>query len=369
MEVQLINQLLDLAIQIQQIPAPTLEETKRGNFIAQKLQAENSPLTDIHTDTAGNVLARLPGTGQAAPLVISAHMDTVFPIDTNLSIQKEGGRVYGPGIGDNSLGVAGLFGVLWALRERGKRLPGDVWFVANTCEEGLGDLRGMKAVVERFGPAPRTYLILEGMALGHIYHKAIGVQRYKISLHTQGGHSWTDFGQPSAIHELSALITKISSIDLPSHPHTTLNVGRISGGTSINTIAADAWMELDLRSEEQSALAQLVSNVEGLVESTREGGAAVEMTTIGQRPSGMINPDHEVLRLAQACLRQQGIESVLTAGSTDANIPLSKGYPALVLGLTHGAGAHTVHEYIETGHLEKGLEHIVQFVSRLWEGG
>jgi len=363
----LINRLLDLAIQIQQIPAPTLDETRRGAFILQKLQAEEEPLTDIQTDPAGNVLARLPGSGLASPLIISAHMDTVFPLNTVLEIQREQGRVYGPGIGDNSMGVAGLFGVLWTLRERGIRLPGDIWFAANTCEEGLGDLRGMKAIVERFGATPKTYLILEGMALGHIYHKAIGVQRFKINVYTQGGHSWTDYGQPSAIHELSVLISAISSIKPPAHPHTTLNVGRISGGTSINTIAAEAWLELDLRSEEQGSLARLISQVEKLVENTRKRGVAVEIVPIGQRPSGEFGPDQPIIRLAQTCLREQGLEPVLTSGSTDANIPLSKGYPALVLGLTHGGGAHTIHEFIETQHLQQGLEHIVQFVNRLWE--
>lgn len=361
------NRLLELAIQIQQIPAPTNEETLRGQFVAQQLHAEGLPLAQIHTDTAGNVLACLPGNGSGAPLIISAHMDTVFPMDTALDIRKDSGRVYGPGIGDNSLGVAGLFGVIWMLRERGIQMPGDIWFAANTGEEGLGDLRGMKTLVERFGATPKTYLILEGMALGHIYNKAVGVQRYKISLHTQGGHSWTDYGKPSAIHELSSLVTNIADINPPNNPHTTLNVGRISGGTSINTIAANAWMELDLRSEEQDSLAQLIAQVEKLVETVRQRDVSVEITPIGQRPPGEINANHPIIRLAQSCLRKVGIEPVLTIGSTDANIPLSKGYPALVLGLTRGGRAHTIHEFIETGEIDQGLEHLHQFVSRLWD--
>ena len=197
--------------------------------------------------------------------------------------------------------------------------------------------------------------------------QAIGVQRYKISVQTQGGHSWTDYGRPSAIHQLAALIAQISALQLPSHPHTTLNVGRISGGTSINTIAAEAWMELDLRSEAQRSLAALISQVEGLVEGARKPGVTLEMTMIGQRPPGEINAGHPIIRLAQTCLREQGIEPILTAGSTDANIPLSMGYPALVLGLTHGGGAHTLQEYIETSQLEQGLEHIVSFVRRVWD--
>ena len=361
----MISRLIDLAIQIQQIPAPTFEEALRAEFIRRMFAAE--ALTDIQIDTAGNVLARFPGTGSASPLIVSAHMDTVFPAETDLAIRRDRGRVYGPGIGDNSLGVAGLFGLIWVLRERGIQLPGDIWLVANTCEEGLGDLRGMKALVERFANMPKAYLVIEGMALGHVYHKAIGVRRYKIAIHVTGGHSWIDYGAPSAIHELSALVAKIAAIQPPTSPRTTLNIGRISGGTSINTIAAEAWMELDLRSEGQDSLADLVRQMEKLVDAVEQRGIRVEVVIIGQRPPGEISPDHSLVRLAQACLNEQRIEPELTVGSTDANIPLSKGYPALVLGLTRGGGAHTIHEYFETAPLEQGLEQIVQFVSRIWK--
>jgi tripeptide aminopeptidase len=364
-ERHVINRLIDLAIQIQQIPAPTFEEASRADFIRRMFVAE--ALTDIQADTVGNVIARLPGAGSDSPLVISAHMDTVFPAGTDLAIRRDGSRVYGPGIGDNSLGVAGLLGLVWALRERGIQLPGDVWLAANICEEGLGDLRGMKALVEHFAGLPKAYLVIEGMALGHVYHKAIGVRRYKITIHVTGGHSWIDYGAPSAIHELSALITKIAAIQLPASPRTTLNIGRIGGGTSINTIAAEAWMELDLRSEEQDSLTDLVRQVEKLVDAAEQRGVRVEVEIIGQRPPGEISPDHSLIRLAQACLVEQRIEPVLTVGSTDANIPLSKGYPALVLGLTRGGGAHTLHEFFETAPLGQGLEQLVQFISRVWK--
>lgn len=360
----MINRLIELAIQIQQIPSPTFEETRRAEFIQGLFAAEG--LADVQQDGSGNVLARLPGAGTGAPLVVSAHMDTVFPADTDLSIRRDGDRLYGPGIGDNSLGVAGLFGLLWRLRERGYSLPGDVWLAANTCEEGLGDLRGMRSVVERFGNAPRVYLVLEGMALGHIYHKGISVKRYKISMHTSGGHSWIDYGKPSAIHELAGLVTKITAIKPPKRPHTTFNVGRMSGGTSVNTIAPEAWMELDLRSEEQGSLDELVGQVEELVRNWDHAEVTIESRIIGQRPAGEIPASHPIIRLAESCLREQGLEAVLTIGSTDANIPLSKGYPALVLGLTRGGSAHTGNEFIETGPIEQGLEHLVQFASRLW---
>lgn len=361
----MLQRLIDRAIQIQQIPAPTFEEAARAEFVRQEFTLEE--LAEVQVDAAGNVLARLPGLGQAAPLVVSAHLDTVFPAETSLAVRREGSRVYGPGLGDNSLGVAGLFGLLWALRERHLQLPGDLWLVANTGEEGLGNLRGMQSLVERFGAAPRAYLILEGMAFGHIYQQAIGVRRYKVVVHAPGGHSWTDYGAPSAIHELARLAAEIGSFKLSASPRTTLNLGRIGGGTSINTIAAEAWLELDLRSEDQIILAELSRRVEKLVESVEQRGVRVELRVIGQRPAGEISAQHPLIRLAQACLVEQGLEPKLTAGSTDANLPLSKGYSALVLGLTRGGQAHTVDEFIETGPLAAGLEHLVRFVSRAWE--
>jgi acetylornithine deacetylase/succinyl-diaminopimelate desuccinylase-like protein len=360
-----INRLIDLTIQIQQIPAPTFEEAARADFVWRRFAAEG--LADIHMDSAGNVLARLPGAGSDSPLVVSAHLDTVFPAGTDLAIRREPGRVYGPGIGDNSLGVAGLFGLVWALRERGIQLPGDLWLAANTCEEGLGDLRGMKTLVEHFAGLPKAYLVLEGMALGHVYRKAIGVRRYKITIHAPGGHSWTDYGAPSAIHELSKLVNQITALQLPPLPRTTLNIGRIGGGTSINTIAAEAWLELDLRSEGSNSLTDLIRRVEKLVDAAEQPGVRVGAEIIGQRPPGEIVPDHPLVRLAQACLVEQRIEPVLTTGSTDANIPLSQGYPALVLGLTRGGGAHTAQEFFETAPLAQGLEQLVQFVSRAWK--
>jgi tripeptide aminopeptidase len=361
----MLERLIDLAIEIQQIPAPTFDETARGKFVLDRFAREG--LVDVQSDEAGNVLARLPGSGSAAPLVVSAHLDTVFPLETDLTARRKNGRVYGPGIGDNSMGVAGLFGLLWRLREQRLSLPGDLWLVANTCEEGLGDLRGMKAVVERFGAQPRLYLVIEGMALTHVYHRAVGVRRYKITAHCQGGHSWVDYGRPSAVHELAALLTRITALSPQANPRTTLNVGRVGGGTSINTIAAQAWLELDLRSEGASALAELTRQVEQLVKSADRPEVKFDLEVIGERPAGELAANHPFIKLAEACLAEQGLQTNLTTGSTDANIPLSKGYPALVLGLTNGAGTHTLEEYMETGPLDKGLRQLVEFVKRAWK--
>jgi tripeptide aminopeptidase len=357
----MIQQLIDLAIQIQQIPAPTFEEKTRGEFVRSLFVKEN--LKDVAMDSIGNVLARLPGSDSSArPLIVSAHLDTVFPNRTSLQVRKEAGKVFGPGIGDNSLGVAALFGLLWSLRQRKIELKRDVWFVANVGEEGLGDLQGMREVVNRFGADVTGYLILEGLALGHVYHKGIGVQRYRIHVQTNGGHSWSDYGNPSAVHELAALVTKLTAMDVPSVPRSTMNVGTISGGTGVNVLASDAICELDLRSESPTALTKLIGQAERLIRSANREDVKVTFEIIGQRPAGEITENHPLIQLAVDCSQAQGLSATLTAGSTDANIPLSKGYPALVLGITTGGGAHTIKEFIDAEPVTKGMDVLVKFV-------
>jgi tripeptide aminopeptidase len=359
-----VKRLLDLTIQIQQIPAPTFAEARRAQFVEGLFKKEG--LHDISIDEVDNVYACLPGEGRAGPLIVSAHLDTVFPLETNLTVLKKKDRIIGPGIGDNSLGVAALFGLLWSLRERKMSLPGDLWLVANVCEEGLGDLRGMRAMVERFAANVHAYLIIEGLSLSYIQHRALGVQRYRITASTKGGHSWSDYGQPSALHELSTLVTKLTSIPLPNEPRTSMNVGRMGGGTSVNAIAADAWLELDLRSESPQVLTELAQTVEQLVEMANKPEARMEAEVIGRRPAGELSARHPLIRLAEDCLREQGIEPKLMIGSTDANVPLSLGLPALVLGVTNGAGAHTTGEFIYTEPVGRGMQQLAQFVSRAW---
>lgn len=361
---EFVNRVVERAIEIQQIPAPTFQEQKRAEFVRDLFVAEG--LDDICIDDAGNVFGRWPGKGAERPLIVSAHLDTVFPMETNLRVSRGSDLIHGPGLGDNSLGVAALFGLLWLLRERQLQLRGDIWFVANVCEEGLGDLRGMKAVVDRFEGNVHAYLVLEGLALGHVYHRAVGVKRYRVTARTSGGHSWSDYGQPSAVHELAKLVVELASLSLPVHPRTTMNVGRISGGTSVNVIAPEASLDLDLRSEGQEALMALVSAVERLIQKANRAGVRVESQVIGQRPAGEISASHRLVTLAKDSLRELGLDAGLISGSTDANVPLSKGYPAIVLGITTGGSAHTIHEYINSVPIAQGMEQLVKFVSRVW---
>lgn len=357
----LSKKVLDLAIQIQQISAPTFAEGPRGEFVRDLFIQEK--LEDVSMDSLGNVYARLAGKQKKArALIVSAHLDTVFPAGTKLQIKEEAGKVFGPGIGDNSIGVAALFGILWAIRERKIELKHDVWFAANVGEEGLGDLRGMRGVVERFGKDEIGYLVLEGLALGHVYHRAIGVRRYRIAAKTRGGHSWSDYGQPSAVHELAALITQLTQIRLPREPRTTMNVGTILGGTGVNVLAAEAKCELDLRSEDPAVLAKIVSQVEDIILHWNHEGVKIQAEIIGERPAGQIMADHPMVKLAVECLQAQGMDASLTTGSTDANIPLSKSIPAVVMGVTTGGGAHTLSEYIDTEPIEKGMESLVRIV-------
>jgi tripeptide aminopeptidase len=253
------------------------------------------------------------------------------------------------------------------LRERKVELKHDVWFVANVGEEGLGDLRGMRGVVERFGSNVIGYLILEGLALGHVYHRAIGVRRYRITAKTAGGHSWADYGQPSAVHELASLVTRLTAIRLPRQPRTTMNVGTFGGGTGINVLASEAKCELDLRSEDPKALVKLTYQVEKLFKDADREGVKIMAEIIGERPTGEIPVDHPLVQLAVDCTREQGLEAVLTIGSTDANIPLSLGIPAVVMGITTGGGAHTLHEYIDIEPVGKGMDGVVRFVEGVGE--
>ncbi len=358
-----IDRLLDLAVRIQQIPAPTFHEAERARFVREQWQALGLP---VEQDETGNVYALLRGSSAGKDVVLSAHLDTVFPADTPLNLRRDGERIAGPGIGDNSVAVAALVEVARAALEGNLALQGDVWLVANVGEEGLGNLQGMRAVVERFGASPLAYLVLEGMALGTIYHRALGVQRYRITAETEGGHSWANYGLPSAIHELARLIAQLDALALPRSPRTSLNAGVFHGGVSVNTIASQAWAELDLRSESSEMLTWLSRQVNFLVGQANQPGVKVTLESIGQRPGGEIPVSHPLVRPAADCLREQGIAPAPFIGSTDANIPLSRGYPAICVGLTRGDRAHTEQEYIETAPLKQGMAFLYALLDRVW---
>jgi tripeptide aminopeptidase len=367
----LLDRVLDAAITLQAIPAPTFAEAERAGYVRE--QFVQAGLHDVEIDAAGNVLGRRPGRagGRAHPVVVSAHTDSVFPAGTDLALQRltRPDRLAGPGIGDNALGVAGLLGLAWLLDAAGTETPGDLWLAANTGEEGLGDLCGMRTVLARFGTRAAAYVVLEGMALGHIYHRAIGVRRCRITARSAGGHSWLHFGRPSAIHALVRLAATLADWSLPAAPRTTLNIGMIAGGVSVNTIAPEANLLLDLRSEDPAALRTLARRVEAACrEADDEQGVTIACEVIGERPAGAIPREHPLVQLAARSLAACGVKDIsFENGSTDANAPLSQGLPCVCIGLTRGGHAHRADEYIEVEPLGMGLQQLGLIVLGAYE--
>jgi acetylornithine deacetylase/succinyl-diaminopimelate desuccinylase-like protein len=343
------------AIALQQIPAPTFHEAERGAFVAQRMAQLG--LSDRATDELGNVYGRRPGHGNGTGLLLAAHLDTVFPASTDLSIRREGARIYGPGLGDNSLGLAAMLHLAETMQRHNLPNDGDIWFVANVCEEGLGDLRGMRAAVDRLQDRIGTAIALEGCDQGRVFHEAIGVRRYRIVAEAPGGHSWGDFGAPSAIHALVRLGERLSRLEVPAEPRTTFNIGTLEGGTSVNTIAQRAALLLDLRSAESPALDRLVRQVEQLVAEARMSDRRItwRVEVVGDRPPGRIARSHPLVQAATAAYQLAGATISYDYGSTDANIPLSRGIPAVCVAVGDGDNAHRLDEYIDPTRLPAGM--------------
>ncbi len=357
--------LLDLCIQVQQIAAPTDAEEARAHWIEKIWQQQG--LHDVHMDAQNNVYARIPGHKAQPAVMVSAHTDTVFPAETDLTIRtdKAQERVYGPGLGDNSTGVASLMLLAEILQDL-PTPPVDIWLVANTGEEGLGDLRGMRAAVDRLQSRLGACIVVEGMGLGRVVFQALGSRRFRITVNAPGGHSWSDFGSPSAVHILVQLAAELAQLQPPTSPRTTFNIGRITGGTSVNTIAQQATLELDLRSEESGALNAITNQVMTIFQrhqnhAAQQEGVTLAIDLIGNRPSGQIQEAHP---LVQAALRSLAMGGVVAKNdhrisSTDANIPLSRGLPAVCIGITEGGNAHRLEEWITPTQLTQGMQHLL----------
>lgn len=379
-----LEQLIDLCVAVQQIPAPTGAETERAAWIESRMQAIG--LADVVRDRLGNVYGRVrsPRAQNQPALLVSAHTDTVFPSETDLRLRRlDNGLIRGPGIGDNSTGVAGLLTLAETLIQLAPP-PVDIWLVANSMEEGVGDLRGMRRVVDRLaaqtngakrnaGPtrngrgALGAVIVLEGMGLGRIVHQALGVRRYRTSAAAPGGHSWGDFGAASAVHGLVSLAEEMARLQVPQSPRTTFNIGRIGGGTSINTIAQQAWMELDLRSESPETLAWLDGEIGTIVERHAQAhrahgdGLTLQHEQIGNRPPGGLPFQHPLVQAASTILQELGVKERSDAriSSTDANVPLSRNIPAVCVGLTDGGDAHRLSEWIDPLPLVKGMQQLL----------
>ncbi|MBL8132794.1 MAG: M20/M25/M40 family metallo-hydrolase [Anaerolineae bacterium] len=350
---------IEQALAIQRIPAPTFLERERAQLVAE--QFERVGLRQIDLDDLHNVYGLLPGqTSSNSGVLFTAHTDTVFDLNTPLDVRYQGDKIiYAPGIGDNSIGVAALLTVAEFMHEQGIIPPCDIWFVATTREEGLGDLGGMRAAFRRCQHHIGAVVNLEGLAFGHIYNAGIAVRRLRIEVTAEGGHSWLHYGQPSAIHSLMQIGAQITGITPPLHPRTTYNIGVIEGGRSVNSIASRAVMQLDMRSEESAPLALLEREVREIAAAAAHGGIQVAIEVIGDRPAGSLSSDHPLVRAALAALAQVKVKGVLESGSTDGNVPLAAGCPAVTVGVTRGGNAHRTDEYIEVAPVAEGLRQIV----------
>lgn len=360
---RLLPRVIEQTLALSRLPSPTFEESQK----ARHLQAlfEQLGLRDAHLDAVGNAIGRRPGAGAAGAVVIAAHIDTVFPIGTELNGRREDGFLRGPSIGDNSLGIAAMLALPAVLDAAGLRTQRDLLLVADVGEEGLGDLRGMREVMRAYGRQVSAALAVEGHTLGRVTHRAVGSRRLRITVSGPGGHSWGDFGRPSAIHVLAHLMSQLTHLPVTQSPRGTFNIGRVEGGVSINTIAPAASCDLDIRSEDQAEVERLVGWVENVLARRQPREVTVTATTIGDRPAGAIPANAPIVAICCAALRALGVEPTLEASSTDANVPIGLGIPAVCLGVTRGAGAHRVDEFVEIAPVATGLRQLLLTVLAL----
>jgi tripeptide aminopeptidase len=360
--------VLELTALISAVPSPTGEETAKS-LLVERLFATAGLATerDAIGDVVGVIPGRQPSRAETSRLVVAAHIDTVFPIGTPLEVKRTADRLTGPGVGDNSVAVAAAIKLADLLRIAGEVPAVDVLVTGNVGEEGLGNLRGIREVLAS-GSDIGAVVALEGHNLGRVTHVAVGSRRFRIIVKGPGGHSWGDFGRPNAIHGLSKLIAELDAIPLPRSPKTTLNVGMISGGVSVNTIAPEASCLLDLRSIDESALRRLSDRVTRLVDRSNRGDAVVYAAEpIGERPAGVVAADSPIVQIAASTLAALGLEPSFDASSTDANVPIAAGIPAVCVGLTTGGNVHRVDEFIDLEPVPNGITQLALLTLALAE--
>ena len=350
------------------IPAPSGSEEQRAEF-CRNWFVENG-FENVSVDAACNVIAPLQVTADNPLLVIMAHTDTVFPEREKLPFSEDEQFMYSPGVTDDTANLAVMMIGARYFKDHLPQLDHGVVFVANSCEEGLGNLKGCRKFMETFGHRVRQFISLDGLKPDRIVSRAVGSHRYCIKVATEGGHSFADFGNRNAIAVLASLTTLLYSVKVPQEgdSRTTYNVGTISGGTSVNTIAQDAQMTFEYRSDSAVCLAKMQRLLENAVETIRSSGVEVELDMIGNRPcSGDIDPDaFELLkkRVKSAVSETLGLMPFESASSTDCNIPLSMGIPSVCISCCRGAGAHTRSEKLEKASLADGCRLLLDILYR-----
>jgi tripeptide aminopeptidase len=350
-----VERLLDETRRICAMPAPPFGEGPRAELVAWMLGEAGTP---PRIDQVGNVIAPLGPEGDDT-LVFAAHLDTVFAAGTEIAFVEGDGRLAAPGVGDNSIAVAALLHL--ARHLRGQTLSRPVALVATVGEEGLGDLRGAKAVVEDLPVG--AFVALEGQMLDAIKLAAVGSVRFRVTIRGPGGHPWGDRGTPSAAH---GLVDALSGALAEAHAAgIVLNVGTMRGGTVINAIAGEAVAELDLRAEDDALLMATAARVEEIVGWTHEGLEAT-VEALGRRPGGRIAPDHPLVEAARRARERAGLAPAEEgASSTDANAALGRGIPAITVGITTGGNAHRLDEYIDLAPIGRGLRSLEALAEEL----
>ena len=352
------DRVLREIITLNEIPAPPFKEAERARAFAQMLR--DSGLANVEIDPEGNVLGLRRGSGSGPLVAIAAHLDTVFPEGTDVKVRREGNRLFAPGVGDNTRSLAVLLAIVRALENSNVQTAGDILFIGNVGEEGPGDLRGMRYIFQkgRYKDRIRMFLSIDGAGSGNdIVNGALGSRRYHVVFRGPGGHSYGAFGMVNPAYAMAKAIDRLSKMTVPSVPRTTYNVGMIGGGTSVNSIPNEVWMDVDLRSESPQQLNKLsdefikqmraAADEENRARSTNQGKIEVEAKVIGERPSGATPVDSPIAKLAAAAATKFGLYPTFTTGSTDSNLPISLGVPALTMDSGGSGGrAHALDEWI-----------------------
>lgn len=359
--------ITDEQIRICSIPASPFGERERAQYLANRFSALG--LTEVEIDEEGNCLGLLAGSSQSPLLVVSAHLDTVFAADTDFTVVRSGNRLLAPGIADDGCGLAALIALARAFHAEKIRTEGSILFVGTVGEEGEGNLRGVRHLLTRGRWASRVeaFLSFDGPGVDRITNRALGSRRYRVEIAGPGGHSWGDFGLPNPVHALGRAVAKLAGYPLPREPRTTFNVGRIEGGTSVNAIPEKALMDVDLRSGADVELRRLDSFFRRAVkQATDEENASrrpgdplleVKVDLIGERPSGETPADSALVELAVEATRILGIGPRLDQSSTDSNLPISLGIPAITLGAGGTSGSsHTLAEWFDPTDRDLGLK-------------
>jgi len=354
-------------IAICEIPASPFDEQARAEYLRDKLA--DIGLSDVTLDGIGNCIGMFRGSAASPVMVVSAHLDTVFAKGTDFTVQRYQQRLLAPGISDDGSGLAALIAIARTLVNTGARTVGSILFVGTVGEEGEGNLRGVRFLFTEGPWAGRidSFLSFDGHGIDRITNQALGSHRYRVKLTGPGGHSWGDFGIPNPVHALGRAISRLASYPFPKEPRTTFNVGKVQGGTSVNAIPSEASMDIDLRSSDEEELRRLDAYFRRSVHEAvdQENGGrrpgdselSLSIDLVGNRPSGLTDPQSPIVELAVEATRAIGVEAQLEQSSTDSNLPISIGIPAITVGSGGASGSsHTLEEWYEPLERDKGLK-------------